>query len=135
MIGDAHGTLRRVTGDIDVVAITLADGRVPDAAVRARLYEDLQEAIGMQHGETLSWILNGELLSKVKAGLLADHLPGRELLAVFGPDGGCRAAYFDPKLTIFNSQTGEAAATFIGAYSTPLQRAARYAGVSLARFY
>lgn len=135
MIGDAHGTLRRVTGDIDVVAITLADGRVPSAAVRARLYEDLQEAIGMQHGETLSWILNGELLSKVKAGLLADHLPGRELLAVFGPDGGCRAAYFDPKLTIFNSQTGEAAATFIGAYSTPLQRAARYAGVSLARFY
>lgn len=89
----------------------------------------------MQHGETLSWILKGELLSSTKAGLLADHLPGRELLAVFGPDGGCRAAYFDPKLTIFNQHTGEAAATFIGAYTTPFQLATRYAGVTLARFF
>ena len=134
-IGDEHGVARRVTGDIDVVAITNLDGTVPSAAVRSKMYEELQAAIGMEHGETLSWLLNGEMLSSTQAGLLADHLPGRELLAVFGPDGGCRAAYFDPRLTIFNRQTGVAAATFIGAYTTPLERVTRYAGVSLARFY
>ena len=135
MISDDLGLLRRVTGDIDVVAITLADGRVPSAEVRSQLYQDLMGAIGMQHGETLSWILKGELLSAKKASLLADHLPGRELLAIFGHDGSCRAGFFDPQLTIFNQATGETRATFIGAYSTPLERATRYAGVSLARFF
>ena len=134
-IADDRGVLRRVTGDIDIVAITLADGRLPSAAIRSQLYQDLMEAVGMQHGETLSWILEGELLSTKKASLLADHLPGRELLAVFGGDGGCRAAFFDPRLTIFDQANGEIHATFIGAYSTPLERASRYAGVALARFF
>jgi len=116
-----------------VVAITLADGRIPDALTRAALYDDLIAAIGMQHGETLSWILNGELLSSVKAGLLGDHLPGRELLAIFGPDGAARAGFIDPHLTVFNQATGEAAATFIGAYSTPLERVGRYLSLNLAK--
>jgi len=132
-IANARGTLSRITGDIDVVAITLADGRIPDALTRAALYDDLIAAIGMQHGETLSWILNGELLSSVKAGLLGDHLPGREILAIFGPDGAARAGFIDPHLTVFNQATGEAAATFIGAYSTPLERVGRYLSLNLAK--
>ena len=134
-ISDHKGVLRRVTGDIDIVAITTADGRIPPPDVRAKLYEILQEAVGMQHGETLSWILKGELLSSTKATLLADHLPSRELLAVFGPDGAARAAYFDPKLTVFNQATKQGAATFVGAYSTTLEKAGRLAALSLARFF
>jgi PKD repeat protein len=131
-ISDKRGVLKYVTGDIDIVAILNADGTLPSAAVRALIYDDLLAAIGMQHGETFSWIKDGELFSKTKAKLLADHLPGGEQLAVFGPDGLCRAAFFDPKLTVFNTATHEAYATFVGAYTTPLQKLTRYTTLKLA---
>lgn len=130
-LSDARGVLKGITGDIDIVAILNADGSVLNAAGRAKLYDALLKAVGMQHGESFSWLLNGEFLSKTKAKLLADHLPGRELLAVFGPDGGARAAYFDPKLTVFNETTKEAVATFVGAYSSPVTKAARFISINL----
>jgi len=130
-ISDQRGVLKGITGDIDIVAILNADGTLPSAAVRAALYDDLLAVVGMQHGETFSWVKLGELFSKTKASLLADHLPGGEQLAVFGPDGGCRAAYFDPKLTVFNTRTHDAYATFVGAYTTPLQKLTRYTSIKL----
>ena len=125
-LGDPKGVLKRITGDIDIVAITRANGEVLSAAERAQLYEDLLEAIGMQHGETLSWLLKGDVIANAKAQLLADHLAGGELLAVFGPDGGCRAAYFDPHVTVFNRVTKDVVATFIGAWTGPAARFAAY---------
>jgi hypothetical protein len=131
LLGDKGGILRRITGDIDIVAICRSNGLILSAAERANLYADLIEAIGIQHGETLSWLLNGDVLASAKAALLGEHVPGGELLAVFGPDGGARAAFFDPALTIFNSDTHEIAATFIGAYSSPFTRFTRYIGLNL----
>jgi len=130
-LSDQRGVLKGITGDIDIVAVLNADGTPPSAAVRALLYDDLLAAVGMQHGETFSWVKLGELFSKTKASLLSDHLPGGEQLAVFGPDGGCRAAYFDPKLTVFNTRTHDAYATFVGAYTTPLQKLTRYTSIKL----
>jgi hypothetical protein len=134
-LGDSSGglgILRRVTGDIDIVAITKANGELLDAGARALLYEDLQAAVGMQHGETLSWLKNGDILFDTKAKLLADHLPGGELLAVFGPDGSVRAAAINAGLTIFNKTTNSVILRLDGAFSSVKPAFARYLSVALA---
>ena len=134
-LGDSSGglgILRRVTGDIDVVAITKANGELLDAAARTLLYEDLQGAVGMQHGETLSWLKNGDILFDTKAKLLADHIPGGELLAVFGPDGSVRAAAINAGLTIFNNTTKSVILRLDGAFSALKPANARYVSVALA---
>jgi len=125
------GKLKFITGDIDVVAILTADGRMAPAYMRSMLYDDLIRAIGMQHGESLSWVFKGEFFSSKQAKFIADHVPTQELLAVFGPDGLARAAFFDPALTAVNLVTGDTVATFVGAYSTPLQKIKRYASIRL----
>ena len=125
------GKLKFITGDIDVVAILTADGRMAPAYMRAMLYDDFLHTIGMQHGESLSWVFKGEFFSSKQAKLLADHVPTQELLAVFGPDGLARAAYFDPLLTAVDVLTGDTVATFVGAYSTPLQKIKRYTSIRL----
>jgi hypothetical protein len=134
-LGDGSGglgTLRRVTGDIDIVAITKADGEILSAGERAQLYIDLQGAVGMQHGETLSWLKNGDILFDTKAKLLADHIPGGELLAVFGPDGSVRAAAINAALTIFNTTTQSVILRLDGAFSAIKPAYERYLAVSLA---
>jgi hypothetical protein len=134
-LGDATGglgVLRRVTGDIDVVAITRANGEILDAGERAQLYIDLQGAISMQHGETLSWLKNGDILFDIKAKLLAAHLPGGELLAVFGPDGSVRAAAINAGLTIFNTATNSVVLHLDGAFAAVKPAFARYSAVALA---
>jgi hypothetical protein len=136
MLGDGSGglgTLRRVTGDIDVVAITRADGSILSAPERAQLYIDLQKGIGMQHGESLSWLLNGDFIFKTKLSLLADHLPTNELLAVFGPDGSCRAAAINAALTIFDTTTNTVVLHLNGAFAAIKPAYSRYVAVGLAR--
>ena len=136
MLGDSSGglgTLRRVTGDIDVVAITRADGEILSAGERAQLYIDLQQAIGMQHGETLSWLLNGDFIFDTKADLLADHLPGGELLAVFGPDGSVRAASINAALTVFDKSTSTVILHLDGAFAAIKPAFSRYLTLALAQ--
>ncbi len=52
---------------------------------RSKVYEYLSDLIGIEHGETPSWIKNGEIIFQAKAKILADAIPGGEALAVFGP--------------------------------------------------
>ena len=134
-LGDSSGglgILRRITGDIDVVAITKANGEILGPAERAQLYIDLQQGIGMQHGESLSWLLNGDFLFNIKAKLLSAHLPGGELLAVFGPDGSVRAASINAALTIFNKTTNSVILRLDGAFAAVKPAYARYVAVALA---
>ena len=133
-LGDASGglgTLRRVTGDIDIVAITKANGEILSPSERAQLYIDLQGAVGMQHGETLSWLKNGDILFDLKAKLLAAHLPGGELLAVFGPDGSVRAATIYAGLTIFNETTKSVVLHLDGAFQAVKPVFSQYVTLSL----
>ena len=121
LMADDNGVLQPVTGDIDIVSITAADGHILSPSERLDIYNTLEDTIGMQHGETLSWLPGGELSSKAKADLLNAHTPGpgNEPLAVFGPDGGVRAAFVNPNLTFFDQATGLGRVWYIGGYKTP----------------
>ena len=79
-MGDNRGVLRRITGDVDIVAVTKADGSLLSPTERLDIYQNMQDAIGIQHGDSLSWLKDGELLYKGKADLLLDHVPGGEPL-------------------------------------------------------
>ncbi len=66
-------------------SVRFVDKNMTEAAERAQLYGRLEEATGIQHGETLSWILNGDVLASSKAAALGEHPPGGERLASSGP--------------------------------------------------
>ncbi|HEV3308963.1 MAG TPA: hypothetical protein VG815_00355, partial [Chloroflexota bacterium] len=59
---DRNGVLQRITGDIDIVAITKANGQLLSPAEKLDIYRNLQDTVGMQHGDTFNWLENGELL-------------------------------------------------------------------------
>jgi hypothetical protein len=62
---------------------------------RLKVYEELQDAIGIQHGETFTLQLEG-----VRAELLSEHLPGNEPLLLAHPDGSVRAGHFNPAMSL-----------------------------------
>jgi hypothetical protein len=118
-IAGKGGEMERVTGDIDLVAITKADGSLISPEERLDIYRNLQDTIDIQHGDTFSWLQNGELVGPDKASLLADHAPGGEPLAVFDPTGAARATYIQPKYTFFNTADKQGRIWYIGGYRTP----------------
>ena len=119
-MGDRSGTLRQVTGDIDIVGIQKANGKGLTPAERVEIYRILQETTGMQHPETATWIgPNGEVIFRTKADLLAAHAPGGEPLVQFSPDGQARAVFISPELSYFNTATGDAHLWYQGGYRQP----------------
>jgi PKD repeat protein len=122
-MGDNRGILRRITGDVDMVAVTKADGKILSAAERLDIYQNLQDIIDIQHGDTFGWLQDGELVGKAKADLLKDHLPGGEPLAVFDPTGAVRANFIQPKMTFFNTVDQQGRIWYVGGYRTPLSTA------------
>ena len=53
MAGPNGGPFEWIAGDIDIVAILNPDRTLlTDPIKRARIYEQLKELLGMQHGET-----------------------------------------------------------------------------------
>jgi len=107
-----------VTQDVDLMAILTASGEIVSAELRAKYYEFLSNLIGIEHGETPSWILNGELIFQAKAKILADAIPGGELLAVFGPNRTVTAGFYNPALTTFNNVTKTGRIFFEGGYNS-----------------
>jgi hypothetical protein len=109
MAGPNGGPLKAITGDIDIVAILNPDRTlVTDPVKRARIYEQLKELLGMQHGETGTYI-NAE----VQAKLLRDHVPnpdgsttGVDTLFVAGSDGRLRTGFLQEGMS-----SGEVAGT------------------------
>lgn len=109
MAGPNGGPFKWITGDIDIVAILNPDRTLlTDPAKRARIYEQLKELLGMQHGETGTYI-NAE----VQAKLLRDHVPnpdgtttGVDTLFVAGNDGRLRTGFLQEGMS-----SGEVAGT------------------------
>lgn len=104
---------------MDLVAVTKADGGIMIPEERLDIYLNLQDTIGIQHGDTLSWLQDGELLGQAKVDLLFDHAPGGEPLAVFDPTGSARATFIQPKYTFFNSADKQGRIWYVGGYRTP----------------
>jgi hypothetical protein len=96
MAGPNGGPFKWITGDIDIVAILNPDRTLlTDPVKRARVYEQLKELLGMQHGETLTYTD-----AEVQAKLLRDHVPnpdgtttGVDTLFVAGNDGRLRTGF------------------------------------------
>ena len=81
-----------IVGDIDMIAILDESMRVFESAdVRLKIYDDLQRAVGIQHGESFTL-----QLENARRDFLEAHLPGKEPLIIVHPDGKVRAGYFDP---------------------------------------
>jgi hypothetical protein len=96
-------------GDSSILARELA----------AKVYVYLEDTLGIQHPDTVPWVLDGDVLSNAKLDLLKDHLVGGEQLAVFGADGSVLAGYWNPFLTVFDPVTKGGYIFFQGAYNNP----------------
>jgi hypothetical protein len=117
--GAGIGRLVQVTQDVDLMAVTAANGEILSAAQRLSAYIHLSDIIGIEHPETPTYIKNGEFLFESKVKYLADVTPGGEPLAVFAPTGAVTAGFFDPGLTIFDTATHDGRIFFQGAYNDP----------------
>ena len=87
-----------ITGDIDLIAITKADGSALTDVAHVGILKRLRNSIvGTQHPESATWIMKGKFWFKQKLDYLTND--GECCLAQFGPDGKVRAVEFNEKLS------------------------------------
>jgi hypothetical protein len=122
LVGREPGKLARlvpITQDVDMMALLQPNGALLPANLRAKAYAYLSNILGIEHGETPSWLEDGEIIFQAKAKQLADTIPGGEPLLIAGPDGSVRAGFYDPQLTIFDKATKTGYIIFKGGYNNP----------------
>ncbi|MGQ7374728.1 hypothetical protein ACTGW9_11620, partial [Streptococcus suis] len=90
------GVLCRVTGDMDGVYLTTANGRQLPLDKLLRVYKKLA-AVGWQHPETFTWVdqMTGKFWFGAKEKILKGLTVGGEKMMEFGPDGAVRATWID----------------------------------------
>jgi hypothetical protein len=105
-----EGTWKSIVGDIDLVAITLPNGRVPDVETLIKIYQDLQlPPLDMQHSATLTWLNQGAATSMLK-----DHLgAAAEPLIEASVSSRLRAVLFDPQMSFENGDYFKKGAQFV----------------------
>jgi len=108
-----------ITQDVDLMALLKPDNAIMSVAERVDAYIHLSDILGIEHGETPSWVLDGEIMFQKKAKQLADVIPGGEQLAIFAPTGAVTAGFFNPALTIFDNTTKGGRIFFQGGYNNP----------------
>jgi hypothetical protein len=111
-----------ITQDVDLMALLKSDGSIMDVAERVAAYIHLSDILGIEHGETPTWIKDGEIMFQKKAKQLADVIPGGQQLAVFAPTGDVTAGFFNPALTIFDNVTKGGRIFFEGGYNNPYSK-------------
>jgi WD40 repeat protein len=98
-MANSSGELRLITGDVDWIHFTFENGLPLDRHTAGRLYKVLQR-YGLQHPETISWILNGQSVFAAKISQIGAYLRGQKaLLEVSG--NALRAVRINPNLTRF----------------------------------
>jgi hypothetical protein len=93
MAGPDGSDFRSITGDIDFISILNLNGSfigtsAADQAKRVRIYGYLQTLLGMQHGESFSFIYGG------RAGHMKDVTEGVETAVTVSPGSQAHAAHF-----------------------------------------
>ena len=86
-----------ITGDIDLIAITRADGRALSNVEHVQHLKALKVLIGAQHPESATWVMKGKFWFKAKRNYLRND--GECCLAQFGADGKVRAVEFNEALS------------------------------------
>lgn len=95
------GVFKDITGDIDLLGIFGPDGKpLTDLAKRARIYEQLQRLIGIQHGESFTYAAS-EKLREEFVRCCIEGAEGAETLLAAMPDERLRATHFRDKQSIF----------------------------------
>jgi hypothetical protein len=125
------GRLVAVTQDVDMMAVLGLNGKILSPAERTAAYIHLSDVLGIEHGETPSFIKNGEIMFQAKAKYLADVIQGGEQVAVFSPYGST-AGFFDPALTVFDQATMSGRVFFDGGYNNPYSKTLTRIQLSLA---
>ncbi len=99
-MADENGALRFISGDIDWVHFSFLNGSPLDPATAAKLYTVLMRCCGLQHPETVSWILKGQTVFAGKANQIGEYLRGQKALLEVS-EAGTRAVRVSEKLTRF----------------------------------
>jgi hypothetical protein len=94
------GDWRSVTGDIDIIAITRADGRALTDAEHVEVLKAIRGGpMGASHPESATWIKKGEFWFPAKEAYLNND--GKCCLAQFAADGNARAVEFNKNFSEF----------------------------------
>lgn len=93
----ADGGWKFITGDIDLIAITKANGSALSDTEHVAILKQLATVLGTQHPESATWVNDGKFWFKAKENYLTNE--GECCLAQYGPDGKVRAVEFDSKLS------------------------------------
>ena len=102
-IGDA---LRRITGDIDILDMRLANGMALPESLRMRLYEELDNITGMLHGESSTWMFfdDGTAATGTQRSIFEDYAvkegAANEAVAQYAPDLEVRAVRVNMRATV-----------------------------------
>lgn len=99
-MANSEGALRYITGDVDWVHFSWLDGTPLSPEVAGKLYGLLSRYAGLQHGDTISWIKEGQIIFKAKANQLIDYVTGEKALLEVTGDS-LRAVRIKPELTRF----------------------------------
>jgi hypothetical protein len=100
MVSIDGGPPRPITGDIDLVGLTKADGTPLSDALHERILNILAgPPLYIQHPETSTWFKNGAFDFPAKLAELAKDLPIQ-----FAPDGLARVVKFKEGLSFFQSK-------------------------------
>lgn len=86
-----------ITGDIDLIAVTKANGGALSDLEHVAALDELKHLIGAQHPESATWVKGGKFWFDAKRNYLTND--GHCCLAQFGPDGKIRAVEFNEKLS------------------------------------
>lgn len=88
---------RFITGDIDLIALTRANGSALTTVEHVAHLKALKTLLGTQHPESATWVNKGKFWFNAKRNYLTND--GQCCLAQFGPDGKIRAVKFNEKLS------------------------------------
>jgi hypothetical protein len=122
-----------ITQDVDLMALLKSNGEIMSVAERVDAYIHLSDILGIEHGETPTWIKDGEIMFQKKAKQLVDVVRGGEQLAVFAPTGAVTAGFFNPALTIFDNVTKGGRIFFEGGYNNPYSKVKTQIELGLSR--
>ncbi len=91
---EVSNDLRRITGDIDLLDIRLANGQPVPPARRLEIYRALEEIAGIQHPSVTTWMKNGQASFPAKLAFYEDlaYTPGKATEAALevAPDAKSR---------------------------------------------
>ncbi len=100
----ADPDFRPLTGDMDLIAILDANGKLLPLKERLQVYRELGE-LGFQHPESLTWVNDAGRAKYLKDFDLANSSAAEALLA-YMPDGERRAVMFDSRKLFHKGAAG-----------------------------